>query len=176
MDKQAKINKIGMQMSMALESTALAIKRKAFQPKKTKATYEQVKKFLEENTSLYSINYISLADDWYNLISYKDWETAIENDIVNLTPYKKQETDCENFAYMFASKMGYEYGINSCGVVHGKVNIGHFWNCIITDDWRLYYYDVKKEKNGNLGVALYEKGRPIIIGGWTYTPDSYRMY
>jgi len=81
---------------------------------------------------------------------------------------------CDDFAYLFSSLVSWIFHLNTCGVVHGRVNIGHFWNAIIAEKegkLKLFYYDVKKG-----GYTEYEKGRPIIIGNWSYTPDSYRFF
>ena len=140
-----------------------------------KTTYEEMRVFLEDITQGQSINYISLTDNYYYIPTYDEAIDVLENVVQFFNiPYVKDTFDCDNFSYLVSATMGWVFKTNCCGVVHGAVNIGHFWNSIVCykdSKLALIHYDAMR------GLwKEQEKGQPIRINGWTYKPDSYRYF
>lgn len=148
--------------------------KNAFNLKPKKISYNEMRAFLEKETKDQTLNYISLADNYFYVIDWETWKRIIEVDWTDHKKYIPDSYDCDNHAYSFASRMGEIYELNTAGVVHGQVNIGHFWNGIVAlkdENLALYYYDPMREV-----YVKHEKGHPIIMKGWVYKPDSYRYF
>ena len=141
-----------------------------------KITYDEMKAFLEDITQGQNLNYISLADSFYYIPKYEEIMDIFSGIIKFFKDidYLKDIFDCDNFAYLTSGVIGWVFKTNCCGVIHGQVNIGHFWNgivCYKNGHLTLIHYDAKR------GLwKEQEKGQPIQIGGWNYKPDSYRYF
>lgn len=174
MTKQQKINNLARKMGVALTTAGIKMIKSAFHIDPTMITYEQMKEFLTDITDG-KLNYISLADQNYYLIPWEQWKQIIEVDWTDKKKYLKDKFDCDNFAFLFAARMAEIYDINSAGVVHGKVNVGHFWNAIVAKDsmgnLRLYYYEPMKDL-----YTEFKKGEKVVMGSWTYKSYSLRFF
>ena len=174
--KKVKVNKIARAFHLALLDFGVKGLPKDFHLKPEKITYAEMSSLLKDITADQKLNYISLADSYYYVISWEEWREILRTLIpwLKKIPYIKDRMDCDNFAYLFSSLISLLFGLNSEGVVHGQVNIGHFWNAIVVKKdgrFKLFYYDVKRGS-----YMEHEKGQPIIMKGWHYTPDSYRFF
>jgi len=167
-----KVNKIARKMGTTLTTAGIKMIRSAFDISPIKITNTDLYAFLRDITDN-KLNYISLADQNYYLIPWEQWKEIIEVDWTDKKKYLKDRFDCDNFAFLFAARMAEIYDINSAGVVHGKVNVGHFWNAIIVKDenLRLYYYEPMKDL-----YTEYKKGSPVVMGNWNYTTYSLRFF
>jgi len=173
---QIKVNQLSCKIGTLLLGAGPKYLRQAFHLEPEKISYEEMLKFLKDITSDQKVNYFSLADNFYYVI---DWDIFKEilgwiTELCKSIPYLEDVMDCDDAAYLVSVLISWIFHLNTCGVVHGQVNIGHFWNGIVAKkngQLKLFYYDTRKK-----GYTEYEKGRPIIIGGWNYTPDSYRFF
>ena len=173
MTKQQKVNQLARKIGIALATTGIKMIRSAFHINSVKISYNEMQTFLQDITEN-KLNYISLADQNYYLIPWEQWKQIIEVDWTDKKKYLKDKFDCDDFAFMFASIISWIFKLNTAGIVHGKVNIGHFWNAIVAEKngrLRLFYYDAKR------GTYMeYQKGQPIIMKGWNYTCYSMRFF
>jgi hypothetical protein len=95
---------------------------------------------------------VSLSDKLYYLTDWESWKRIIANDWLTYLPhlkYKFDTTDCDNYAFLFASKMAWRYGLNSAGVVYGYIHrdnkkFGHAFNLILTNDLELKVFEPMK--------------------------------
>jgi len=176
MKNNTKVNKIARKMGITLLGTGITMLKSAFNLTPKQLTYNDMLVFMKEETAGQKLNYISLADTYYYVIPWKQFKEIIDTLLnwLKSIPYIKDKMDCDDFAYLFSTLISVIFGLNSQGVVHGRVNIGHFWNAIVAEkdgQLKLFYYDVKR------GTYMeHEKGRPVIMKGWSYLPDSYRFF
>jgi len=174
MTKQQKVKRIARQFGVALNRAGINIIKDAFHINPVRISYDEMLTFLQDITEN-KLNYISLADQNYYLIPWEQWKQIIEVDWTDKKKYLKDRFDCDNFAFLFAARMAEIFDINSAGVAHGKVNIGHFWNAIVVKDnmgnLRLYYYEPMKDL-----YTEFKKGSQPIMGSWSYTTYSLRFF
>jgi len=139
----------------------------------------QVKQFGEIHSIIKSktgIRNISLADYSYNTLNWDKWLELIEADWTNEVRYKKQFRDCDNLAFIFAGRISELFEINTAGVVYGAVyengkeKYRHYWNCIVTSDNKLYYYDPMIDKHTEV------KSDMTQLGKYDYLPVSFRLF
>jgi len=177
MEKQKKINNIGFNMGMATMLWSFKMVNSSAKITPRQISVGEMRNFLKNITNEQNISYIALLDTSYFTIKWSEFKIILDRikTFLNKIPYIRQRMDCDNFAFFMASLMSVIFGINTCGVTYGSVNIGHYWNAIVAEKedgtLGLYYYDVKK-----VGYTEYKKGSKIKIGNWTYTPKSYRFF
>ena len=124
---------------------------------------------------------ISLFDEKYYLTSWDKIGKIIDYDLINEMVYHYDWGDCNNFAFVFASRASYLYNLNSFGVAVGDVfdlkgnKIGrHCFNIIAVNEvsgLKLYCYEPMTD-----GFTLIQKGNKIIIGSWEYKIDWCIFY
>jgi hypothetical protein len=136
---------------------------------------EEIREFIEDITGDQNVNYVSIPDNAIKIVPEEELIDIFDAQKKWLAdkPYIKEYWDCDDYAYLTRATFPWWHKINCGGIVHGMVNIGHFWNgvpCIHNNELLLYYYD------GMRGYyKKHIKNTPIIINGWHYKPDSYRF-
>lgn len=124
---------------------------------------------------------ISLFDEKYYLTSWDKIGKIIDYDLINQMIYHYDFADCNNFAFLFASRASYLYNLNSFGVGVGDVfdlngnKIGrHCFNIVATKELmglKLYCHEPMNDLS-----SLIIKGRDIIVGSWIYKIDWCIFY
>jgi len=177
MSNQQQINKLACKIGMTTMLWSFKTIGSAFHLEPRQLSFREMSNFISNITSEQKINYVSLADSYYYTIPWATFKEILDYLKIELDkiPYIGEVIDCDNLAYFVSVLISVIFKINTCGVVHGKVNIGHFWNGIVAEKedgtLGLFYYDLKK-----VGYTEYKKGDTIVIGNWTYTPDSYHFF
>lgn len=149
MTKEQKVNKIARAMGVTLARAGNKMIASAFHLKPKIYTKAQLYPFL-----LRKVKSVSLSDRKYHLISWKKWQEIIAVDWTDKLKYIPDTQDCENHAFLFASRMGEIFKLNTAGVCYGYIEwnnadgtIGsgnHAYNLILTED------------DGKLNLRLYE--------------------
>ena len=176
-EKQKKVNQIACKAGMVAMLWSFKVISSAFHLQPKQISNQEMNNFVKNITSGQRMNYISLADSYYYIIPWATFKEILDYLKVELNkiPYIKEVVDCDNLSYLVSVLISVIFKINTCGVVHGRVNIGHFWNGIVAEKedgtLGLFYYDLKK-----VSYTEYKKGDKIIIGNWTYIPDSYHFF
>jgi len=159
----------------------VALIRSDFHLKPAELFSFQLEEYLRQQLNNIKIDYV-FSDGKYYLIDWKSWQKIIEVDWTNRMKYLKEKRDCDNFAYLFSSRMSEIFELNTAGVAHGHVydrttglwKGGHFWNVIVSNDKEgrhLYWYEPMKD----LWVKD-EKGKRIYMGKWEYRPLTLRFF
>jgi len=167
-----KINQLGRTLGRTLITNGMSILKKSFNLKPVKVNASEI----EAKIGRYFKN-ITFHDGTYYLIPLSDWTEIIEYDWTKEQKYRKERHDCDNFTHSFSARMSEIFGINSAGSVHGHIydvntgkwKFGHFWNCLITPDYNIYFYDAIKNT-----CRLYD-GSKFVIDDWEYRPLSIRL-
>ena len=131
----------------------------------------------------FSTDAISCNDRDYYATTWTKVGHIIDADLIDQMVYKSETSDCDNFAYMFASRAGFIYGINTFAKASGTIydaNTGaklgnHAFNLIVT-----------KEPNGQLYAYCYEPMNDqqclitdlnnVVIGNWRYQINWMTFY
>ena len=146
-----KINQISHKFGHLLIDQGIKFIRTAYKLNPKVFTRSLILEFLKDRTGLLS-NTISLADEKYYVESWGKWGQIIDYDLIDQQIYHYDYFDCDNSAFLYASRAGLIYGLNSCGVCFGSVHkpitkelIGyHAFNLILAHE------------NGALKAYLYE--------------------
>jgi len=118
----------------------------------------------------------SFWDRKYKYTTLDCWKKIIEIDWADERLYKKEVFDCDNFAFLFASRVTEWFDLNGAGISLGTLRdpktdtfLGwHAWVIFIADDKgekKLINLETQTDK----WVEI-KKGRPIVIGNWKYKP------
>ena len=175
-NQQQKINKIGKTIGSSLVRIGTKMIQSSFSLKPTEVIAHQVRTFLQGYGYK---NNVTLSDGKYRLVPFYQWKEIIKIDWTDKKKYLTDFYDCDNFAFLFAARMAEIFELNSAGVAHGHIYnkdtgkwiAGHFWNVIVSNDFKLWFYEPMKD--------LYERDLPnqrTIIEDWDYYPLSFRFF
>lgn len=136
---------------------------------KYEISWQDLKNMLNESNT---VQQVVLWDGKYTFTDFSTIMKIIKYDIVKWHEYKSEVYDCDNFAMTFAGLVPFMYGINSVGIVVGRViddkgNIGyHAWNVFIAmkSDGKpmLYMYEPQ--------AGMFTTYKAAKIGNWKYEP------
>ena len=169
-------NKVLKTTGMYLIGAGSLCVRMGFKLKPKKYGRRTIENFLSDLIGI-SKDTISVSDANYYLLDWDKWGEIIDLDMIDALIYKSDYFDCDNFAFLFASRAADLYKLNSAGVAFGAIYnkdtgkyIGrHAFNIIVTEDNGIlhsYCYEPMSD-----GSALIVKGRDTVIGSWKYVPD-----
>ena len=117
----------------------------------------------------------SLPDRKYYLADWETWKKIISWDWANKRKWVEDWHDCDNFAFYFASRMPWIFGLNSAGVAFGTVYWaknnraigGHAFNVIFClnekNKLEMYVYEPMNDL-----FCKFEKGKKVVLGPWRY--------
>jgi len=140
-----------------------------------KPTIVDGSKFRNELRNTTDISTISIMDRKYYMTDWETWKEIIELDWTDQKKYIKEQYDCDDFAFSFKARASEVFGLNSVMACYGKIYnkdtgalIGsHYWNIILTDDNKAYYYEPITDKYA-------EASNNVVIGNWRYSPVHLR--
>ena len=176
LEEQLKISKIGHKFGHQLIDAGIKWIRLAYKLKPQVFTRVAIMSFLTDQLGLLAST-ISLADEKYHVETWNKFGQIADFDLLNLQEYKSDFFDCDNYSFVYASRGGLIYGLNSFFVAFGNIYdltgkyIGrHAFNLILTHQngvLKLYCYE---PMNDNSNQVI--KGQKIVlIHGWEYRPD-----
>ena len=159
---------------------AVDVLRKGFVLPKKHITKQELKDFLGGLGFKESI--ISCYDSDYYTTTWQKVGEIIDYDLIDTMVYKADVSDCENFAYMFSSRAGFIYGINTFGKASGTIydvttgaKLGnHGFNVIIVDTsngLEAYCYEPMNDQQARI-----EKDFETVIGNWRYQINWLSFY
>lgn len=160
---------------------AVDVLRKGYIVSKKHLTKQELKDFL------YGLGFtkdaISCNDGDYYATTWQKVGEIIDYDLIDTMVYKADTSDCDNFAYMFASRAGFIYGINTFAKASGEVfnkdtgvKLGnHAFNLIVTKepDGQLYAYCYEPMSDQQ---ALITDLNNVVIGSWRYQINWMTFY
>jgi len=118
----------------------------------------------------------SLWDNQYYYTTLASWQKIIDLDWSDEKKYVKERYDCDNYAYMFCSRMAEWFELNGAGIVLGVVRnpntnalLGwHAWVFFLADvNGKPELFNLETETDQFVKV---ETGKPIVVGSWKYCP------
>lgn len=110
----------------------------------------EIQKFLKSQ----GISKFSLFDRKYYLIDWNTWQKIIKVDTIN-KEYTNDTFDCDNYSFLFASRMSYLFNLNSVGVVFGKsLEFGKTFN--IRTNEHSFNLILSYNENKELELYIYE--------------------
>ena len=173
--EQKKVNQIAKKLGLILVNQGQSFIKNAFHIKPIEILSGKIVEVLKSRG--FNKN-ITLSDGRFYLIPFSQWKEIIEVDWTDKMKYVKEKRDCDNFAYSFSSRMSELFEINSAGIVWGYIYNkdtgksigGHLWNCIITSDFKMYFYEPMKDT-----YLEYNSGK-IVMGKWRYEALSFRFF
>jgi len=174
MTKEHQINGIARTLGLELRRISTSMIRSSLKLTPQDYLAHQFETLLKAKTS---VSNIVLSDGHYKLLPLEQWKQIFGIMQYGKEPYIKDFHDCDNIAFWFSSEVARIFHINSGGVVHGHIYnkdtdrwiAGHFWNIILTSDFKVYFYDLMKSD-------FTEYSSQVIIKDWKYVPLKYRFY
>jgi len=163
--QEQKINKIAASLSLNLVRIAHNITRARFKLNPRKVSYGQMSYLLKKR-----FGSAVMLDSNYFIIPIWQWKNIIKWDWTKNKGYVEDRYDCDNYAIMFAARMGEIHGLNSAPVIYGKyyrdgqfINY-HYFNAIIDNEMNTWLLEpqndilvpYKGEKRISIGNAEYE--------------------
>jgi len=166
------VNSIKRKLGILLCRQGEDFLKSAFHIKPVVFDSRDVMNFLRDITGL-PAGTISLSDRKYYLTDWETFKQIIEVDWTESYKYCSDFFDCDNSSFLFASRMGMMFKLNSASVCYGMLNysdksFGHAFNLIIThnnigglearifepmtDEWCL----IEKEKPSMIGYKEYK--------------------
>jgi len=74
-----------------------------------------------------------LLDKQYYYASGERWQEVFADVLSDMPEYTVDSFDCENFAFLTASRVNEQYHLNTCGMAIG-MNWAHSFNVFVADD------------------------------------------
>ena len=178
MSEKAKINKMALKFGLSLINTGSNIARNAFKSTRILKTSDEMRGFL----AMQGIESISLSDQKYYLTDIDEWKEIIAVDLLDRKEYKSDFADCDNFAFLFASRASHITGLNTAGVAYGAVydketgkHLGnHAFNLIIVENNGIMYAYLYEPMNDS--IVLWDRKGNNVLKDWTYSINWILMF
>ncbi len=182
-DEIIQINAMYQKLGGQLIDKGIFFSRNAYKLSPKVFTRGEILTFLNQQTGIPTSS-LSVADEKIYVESWAKWGNIIDFDLINQQTYKPDYRDCDNYAFIYASRAGMIYGLNSCCVAFGNVYDAttkqlvarHAFNLIITHEngaLKLYLYEPQTD-NSTLWVRIQDNS--LQYPGWIYKPDWILLF
>ena len=175
-DEITKINTIFHKFGHNLLGQGIKFIRMAYKLNPKVFTRRVIMEFLKDQTGL-PANTISLVDEKYYVETWGKIGQIIDFDLIDQQIYHYDFLDCDNYSFLYASRGGVIYGLNSFFVAFGSVYdlsgkfIGaHAFNLILTHEngvLKLYCYEAMNDNS----KQMIKGQKTILEHGWEYRPS-----
>ena len=175
---QAKINLIARGLGGKLIQIGSSLFRSGFNLNPKVYSRETIRTFLSNE----GIKSLSLSDLKYYVDRWDVWQKFIASDWLNYRKYVTDRFDCDNFAFLFASRAANIVTLNTCGVCYGTINspktgqlLGyHAFNLIVALNNGILVPFLYEPMND--GWTVWDKKANNIIGNWVYKINWIIMF